>query len=341
MCRLEKITEGLWTFPIVLPDNPLKWLNCYVIKPENGRNLVIDTGFNREECLTSLLRGMETLNLTPENTDVFLTHMHADHTGNAAALQARGYRLMMSETDYGILAGEIEGGWSEVRIRAADEGMTGEMIKGIFQDNPAVVYRSDIFSAEFVRGGDRLSYGDYELLCIDTPGHTPGHMCLYEVNKKIMFLGDHVLFDITPNICAWSQVDDSLGLYLDSLRRISEFDVSIALPGHRSTGEISMNKRIETLIDHHSRRLKEVESIIGGAGEINAYDISGHMTWQIRARNWNDFPPAQKWFAFEETLAHLDYLTKTGRICRRTGENGRITYTLKLSKQKKYCLILF
>ena len=54
------IAENIWVFPIVLPDNPLKWLNCYVIKDrEGGRDLIIDSGFNQPACLSDLLSGME------------------------------------------------------------------------------------------------------------------------------------------------------------------------------------------------------------------------------------------------------------------------------------------
>ncbi len=62
MIKVEEIREGLWIFPIALPDNPLKWLNCYVIKGNNsGRNLLIDTGFNLPECQNDLKEGMVAL----------------------------------------------------------------------------------------------------------------------------------------------------------------------------------------------------------------------------------------------------------------------------------------
>ena len=67
--------DGIAAFPITLPNNPLKWLNCYVIlSNKNTKNLLIDTGFNMPQCQQELLVGMQRLNLTPENTDVFMTH---------------------------------------------------------------------------------------------------------------------------------------------------------------------------------------------------------------------------------------------------------------------------
>lgn len=94
MIEAEEIREGLWTFPIVFPDNPLKWLNCYVIKGEKGeRNLLIDTGFRQPECRDAPVSGMNALGIHAEDTDVFLTHLHSDHLGNAAFLQQLGSRI--------------------------------------------------------------------------------------------------------------------------------------------------------------------------------------------------------------------------------------------------------
>jgi glyoxylase-like metal-dependent hydrolase (beta-lactamase superfamily II) len=75
--------------------------------------------------------------------------------------------------------------------------------------------------------GDVLSYGGYDFEAISTPGHTPGQMCLYDAKSRVMILGDHVLFDITPNIVSWETMEDSLGTYLESLRKIAAYDVEV------------------------------------------------------------------------------------------------------------------
>ena len=65
---------------VPLPDNPLKNLNCYVLQSKNEW-LIIDTGFNRPECKSALEHGMQELGIDIENTSLFLTHLHSDHTG--------------------------------------------------------------------------------------------------------------------------------------------------------------------------------------------------------------------------------------------------------------------
>ena len=70
---------------LVTPGNPLKALNCYVIKGKD-RNLIVDTGFNRKECYEAMQQNLEELAVDLGKTDIFLTHLHADHTGLVARL---------------------------------------------------------------------------------------------------------------------------------------------------------------------------------------------------------------------------------------------------------------
>jgi len=47
------------------------------------------------------------------------------------------------------------------------------------------------------KDNDKLNVGEYKFICVETPGHTKGHICLYEPDKKILFSGDHILGNIT------------------------------------------------------------------------------------------------------------------------------------------------
>jgi len=59
-------------------------------------------------------------------------------------------------------------------------------------------------------------------------------MCLYEPAKKILVSGDHILFDITPNITFWPNLKNSLKAYLSSLEKVFSLQVDLVLPGHRN-----------------------------------------------------------------------------------------------------------
>lgn len=333
MVNIRELREGLWTFPIVLPDNPLKWLNCYVVKgcPDvnGGRSLLIDTGFNRADCFNELLEGMNSLGLDPGMTEVFLTHIHSDHTGNAARLFRLGCRIFMSETDYELSSIEEGIRWKRGADRICMEGMPDGIISRIYSQDSSIVNIAGYFDAMPLHEGDAMRYGKYEFECIMTPGHTPGHMCLYERRAKIMLLGDHVLFDITPNICAWTGVPDSLRDYLISLDKISRYEVDLPLPGHRSIPDgKTMNERIHELNAHHEKRLAEILSILRIYPEVDAYFIASRMTWKIHAQDWETFPPSQQYFAMSEALSHLDYLLSENLITRKDTADNRRLYSL-------------
>lgn len=324
---VEKICENVYSFPIVLPDNPLKWLNCYVIRGGEGeRSLLIDTGFNRPECLEALLRGMDELELKPEETDVFLTHVHSDHTGNAGILAGMGCRVFISGIDKELL---FDARWAERLPLFTSEGMPDNLINEVLSNNPGMLFAPKNFEPEEVQDGELLCYGGYTLRCIHTPGHTPGHICLYDEKVKLLFSGDHILFDISPNICIWRGFHDPVGTYMRSLEDISGLEVELCLPSHRGRGEVSVRERAFALIAHHKRRLDESLALIEKNPGINAYDLAGKMSWRIRARNWEDFPAAQKNFALLETLAHIEYLLVRDKVERLVDGKGNKSYAAR------------
>lgn len=320
---IRQVGDSVFTFPITLPNNPLKWLNCYVIRGAE-RSLLIDTGFNTKCCLDELLAGMKALGLFFEKTDVFLTHLHADHTGNAGALYDLGCEIMIEQGELEKI--RDENAWSRRGVWMGKEGMPENIFREIMKKSPAIIYAPGHFEAETVKDGDILRYGGYELRCIATPGHSGGHMCLYDGGKKLLFSGDHVLFDITPNICSAGPGSDRLGDYLDSLSRMAALETELCLPAHRTQGNISLASRAGALIAHHRARIEEIENYISENPGHTAYHIAGHIQWRISAKSWEDFPISQKWFAVSETLAHLDYLRLRRQVQRRENPQGLFVY---------------
>ncbi len=76
MC--EEILPNLFRLKIPLPQSPLKYLNSYIIRDTN-RSMIIDTGLNRKECFEAMMAGLHKLGIQLERTDIFITHLHADH----------------------------------------------------------------------------------------------------------------------------------------------------------------------------------------------------------------------------------------------------------------------
>ena len=320
----ERLAGNLWRLDVPLEGSPLKNLNSYLILGEES--LLIDTGFRQASCLQALTEELDALGVDRDRMDVFCTHLHSDHVGLAPELIRPGRRIFISEVDglrlpdYGD--DEI---WEEMYREYVENGFNWEEIALLRTCNPAQnAAPMPCDQYHWLQDGHRLRYGGRELECVLTSGHTPGHMCLFDREAGVLFAGDHVLFDITPNICRWTGVENSLGDYLQSLARVQALPVQMLLTAHRvHTGDGAA--RMAELRGHHRRRLDSALDIVRTNPGLTAYEIAGRMVWSIRCRDWSDFPVTQKFFAVGEALAHLDYLEAEG-LLRRELQDGRISY---------------
>ncbi len=326
----ENVAESVFRIEVPLPGNPLKFLNSYFIQGSAGeRNLLIDTGFNMPQCRQALEEGLQELGADLAETDLYLTHMHSDHIGLAPVLQRAGMQMYMSAADIALLQQGIHGKrWDEYDALYFAEGFSAEQLERLTRENPARAYAPESVP-EFtpVSDGTILHYGGMDLEVILVPGHTPGNTVLYCRDRKLMFLSDHVLFNITPNIISWKELPDALGCYCGSLRKIRTLPVEIPLPGHRGV-TCTMEERIDQILEHHARRLTEALAIVKEAPGMNCYQIAARMKWKIRTAHntWEEFPLGQKWFAVGEAMAHMEYLIHAGKVRKQGRPDGTVVY---------------
>lgn len=316
MSEIEKQWDRpeIYRLAVPLPENPLKALNCYVLH-EEGEFLVIDTGFNRQECAAALEAGLSSFGLRPERTRLFITHFHGDHCGLAESFAARGIPIYMGGLDYDWLGRNIAGdNWQVWERRFRREGFPEAEMERQINGNQARIYAPrSLFPVNRLADGDSLCLGRWRFTCIHTPGHTPGHLCLYCAEQQLLFSGDHILFDITPNLTVWDGIPNSLANYLASLEKIKRLPVAQTFPGHRKR-QGDPRERIESIMAHHRQRLAEVLEVTKQEPGLRAYDIAGRISWSAKGRPWAEFPPNQRWFAVGETLAHLDWLLAGGYL---------------------------
>ncbi|MBW2617478.1 MAG: MBL fold metallo-hydrolase [Deltaproteobacteria bacterium] len=317
----DEVSPGLFCIRIPLPQSPLKYLNSYVIKGAD-RNLVIDTGFNRQECLQAMREGLAELGVNLKRTDFFITHLHADHFGLVSKLTSDDSRVFFGKTEAKFV--EAWRGWEPMIEYARRNGFPEDELQAAWNSHPGFKFGSEkLPELTVVNEGETFSLGGYDFTFIETPGHTMGHTCLYDQVKKILISGDHILGDITPNIQCWWDGEDPLKDYLASLDKVFELDVDLVLPGHRRLiGDC--RARIKELKQHHHDRVEEVISILD-AGRMNAFQVASEMSWDIKCESWGLFPVAQKWFATGEAIAHLRYLEGNGRVGRKM-EGGAVYY---------------
>lgn len=315
---MEEIRPNLFRLPIPLPDSPLKYLNAYVITSED-RNLIVDTGLNRRVCFEAMQAGLRELNIDITRTDFFITHLHADHFGLVHRLVSDTSRIYFNRPDAELI--ESWEGFEPMIAFAGQNGFPHDELRAALEAHPGHKFGSDwVPELRLLKEGEIIPIGDYRFQCIETPGHTLGHTCLYEPSQKIFIAGDHMLIDITPNIQCWEDTQNPLKSYLNSLDKVSGLQVDIVLPGHRRVFK-HFQQRIQELKQHHLIRLQEVERILGKVRPRNAFDVASRMKWDIKSESWDAFPIAQKWFATGEALAHLRYLEREGRVLQNRENN--------------------
>jgi glyoxylase-like metal-dependent hydrolase (beta-lactamase superfamily II) len=313
---VEEVRDRLYRIEVPLPNSPLKELNSYVIKTDD-RNLIIDTGFNRSVCFEAMQKGLSALNIDLSKTDFMITHMHADHTGLISRLATKTSTVYFSRIDAKVF--DKDNNWQSMIDYAVINGFPADELMKALHNHPGYKYSpKTIPEFNLIDDGNIIQMGDYRLRCISTPGHTEGHICLYDEDKKILFSGDHILLDITPHIESWAYQINSLKNYIDSLDKVCNLPVEIVLPGHRSFFT-DLQGRTDAIKEHHKLRANEVLDVVG-IDTRNAYEIAARMTWDIDCESWEAFPIAQKWFATGEAIAHLRYLESEGRIKRNTSQ---------------------
>ncbi len=312
MC--EEVLPGLFRNKIPLPDSPLKYLNSYIIK-DSERSLIVDTGLNRKACLHAMHRGLATLGIDLAQSDIFITHLHADHFGLVSKLVTDTTNILFSRPEKELM--ESWEGFGAMVDYAALNGFPKNELQAALDKHPGAKYGADwIPELKILDDGDAVDVADYHFKCVTTPGHTLGHLCLYDQDKKILLAGDHILIDITPNIQCWSDTANPLKDYLASLDKVYQLQIDLVLPGHRRLID-NPRARIEELKKHHAHRLDEVLTILK-KGPLSAFQMAAHMSWDIDCESWDQFPVAQKWFALGEAISHLRYLEEDGLIVRMT-----------------------
>lgn len=321
---IEEILPSIYRVEVPLPHNPLKSVNSYFIKSRD-RNLIIDTGMNLPQCKEALLSAVDKLEIDLKQTDLFITHFHVDHLELAPYLATKTSKIYLAEKEATFIKNHPFS-WEVHRSFYLRFGFPEDEMRKMEQTHIIQGFRLGEFSFEFtgLNDNDILKIGDYSFRCVETPGHSPGHTCLYEPDKRILVSGDHILFDITPNITSWPTMENALNEYLINLDKIYSLDVTLVLPGHRSIGSNHRNRILE-LKRHHRERADEMLTCLDKEGKT-AYQVAPIVKWDVNYSSWERFPTAQKFFALGEVVAHLKYLEAEGSV-RSTLKNGQIVFS--------------
>lgn len=310
--NVELVRPGLLSIPITFPENPMRYTLCYVLF-DDAECVVLDPGFNSDKGLEQLRSGLSTVGLgLSDVTGVIATHFHIDHLGLA--------RRVADGADAWIALGENElrhlSGYQhaehEVQLDQA------RMVEWGVPAGRVPEAAMSVRSLEDLRAladpdlrlvhGEPLRLAGRTLRVAATPGHTPGHICLWDDAAGLLFAGDHLLPRISPNVSLEIRGDlDPLRQNIASLKLIAQNNEFEVLPAHEYRFR-GVADRAEAILSHIGSRSDEVLQVLS-SGASTVYEVARHLSW---SRGWESLGGIQFRLALSETAAHIQYLATEG-----------------------------
>jgi glyoxylase-like metal-dependent hydrolase (beta-lactamase superfamily II) len=300
----------------------LKSVNVHLVELDEGY-MLIDSGVATKECFHVLESALLERGVTwTDIRTLLLTHYHPDHIGLSwKILELSGAKLAMHRADVGYLAelASVNGvPWYADAMRMG--GVPAELavgMEGALRGNrPAFRTHHPHLTLE---GGETIPIRGGTFEVIWTPGHAPGHVCLYWPEARTLISGDHVLQKITPNI-SWHPEQDMLATFLQSLQLLLPYDVDLVLPSHGTKFE-GHRAVITSIAAHHEERCEAIFKHVAHK-PMTAHELV-LVLWKrtLSAFHHN--------FAVFEIMAHLEYMSRRGQLAAETRAGGAVAWAPK------------
>lgn len=234
-----QITDKIYRIKTNMPFSPpTPDVSMYVIKGDD-KTAIIDTGVGDKASISAakkLIGEVGGLDL------IINTHEHFDHF--AGNVKIKGF------SNAKVAAHEYAASVIENPMSLNPKKRKNPYLEALSKLDPTKV--------DFeLKGGETIDLGSIKLRVVHTPGHAPGHVCLYAEEEKILFSGDHVIGIGTPYVGKEGSKNGGMSDYINSLKNLLDLDLKLLLPAH---GPISKkpHKKIKETIDHKLRREQEI-----------------------------------------------------------------------------------
>ncbi|HBM75851.1 MAG TPA: MBL fold metallo-hydrolase, partial [Clostridiaceae bacterium] len=130
----------------------------------------------------------------------------------------------------------------------------------IFQGNPTRI----------LKDGDIIDFGNRHLAVIHTPGHSPGHICLYEIERGYLFSGDLIYKGCLDAFYPSTNPVD----FMNSVHRIRTLQVQRLLPGHHT---LNVSSNLISEVDDGFQKIYKQGKLRQGSGIFQFKNFSIHI----------------------------------------------------------------
>lgn len=267
--------------------------------------VLIDSGEGTNHSMERLSSRFEDLGFDLDDLSMIInTHDHIEHFGGNAALKDISCAKILAHR---LAIPFIE----DMGNHAPQESELKDLPKEVtnFIKVRSSMYRN-LTTAKVdigLEGNELIPVGDFVLRIIHTPGHTRGHICIYEEGEETLFAGDLIMKEGTPYIGALPPQYGDMVDFLNSIRRLKDLNLRRLLPSH---GEEVRDpyKRIEETIQSKLRREREVQQVL---------ERGGKTLQEIVDLIYGE--SVLPYFAYGAALAYLEKLNGEGKVKKHRG----------------------
>jgi glyoxylase-like metal-dependent hydrolase (beta-lactamase superfamily II) len=311
--EVAEVADGVFRLALPLGIHGVPTVSAYLLRGDDGDTLVdcgiaagVDGGDPGPDGTAAVSAALVAAGGTLERLErLVVTHAHIDHFGLAGEVVRRsgGELWMHRRTDLDLAKYDDPDEAVDRRaLMLADHGLYGaeltESSEGLRDWMP--VMPSIGRPSRLLDGGERFAAGGRTWEIVHTPGHSPGHVCLWNAEERLLCSGDHLLQVVSPPVTFERGFEpDPMASYLESLDRVRDLAPALVLPGH-GTPFRDGARRAETIANGKRRRLTQVRELVVGrpctVPELTA-DLFGSAA----------MTGAQRHFVIAETLAYLAY----------------------------------
>lgn len=316
--RGERVLPGVWRLRLPLPWPGVPHCNAWAVAAGDGI-VLFDTGMHEPGSLAHLERALAMVNLRLEHVRlVVCTHAHSDHFGQAASIVARaGCELWLHPNhEHMTRAAQDPDAALERRLEVARQsGVPEEPLRRYAESRRSTGFgiAGEVDPARDLLPGVEISTDLGFWKVVETPGHAPSHVCLFQPERLLLISGDHLLGRVSLYY-DYGWTPDPAGEFLRSLDAVEALGARLCLPGHGRTftdvqGHIDANRALV------AERVAKVHEVISDGAPVTAFDAVPRVyDAPVNALNAN-------WW-LSETLCYLRHLEVTGRALRIPGEDG-------------------
>lgn len=311
---MQKVGEGIYQIKIPLPE--VGGINLYFL--DGDIPTLVDTGPNLpgvkegiEVCLKRVGRCLGDL------SRIIITHGHVDHYGLVGQIrEINGAEVFMTAPEKELMLDfQLGVEWERVRISLTGWGVPGKLGDGILRYFEMLIgLGGEVTHATFIEPvihGELLDAGQWNWQIQSCAGHSPAGLCLFN-EDGLMFTGDHLLANISPNpslnLNKERTLQGGLREYIILLKDMLSFPVQLCLPGHGPLIH-GFRERIQCLSNEINTRQTRILAIVGKQPK-SIFQIGEELLETLGRK----LTVPQIWLAMKEVKAHLDLLETDVRV---------------------------